>query len=150
MSNWTSPKTWSTEPLLAVDLNTHLRDNLNALKTPPTAVTTMSGPVAITATSLTDVSGMTLQVTTSGGDLSISTHGILQAPAAGWIELRADLNSTSYVLAYSNTTSTYVPLGATYLATALNAGLHTIKLRARVSGGSGNLRIYQFWVREVS
>ena len=29
---WTSPKTWSSEPLTSIDLNTYVRDNQNHLK----------------------------------------------------------------------------------------------------------------------
>ena len=35
---WTTPKTWTSEPLTSEDMNTHLRDNLNAIKSPPTDV----------------------------------------------------------------------------------------------------------------
>ena len=29
---WTAPKTWSSEPLTSLDLNSNVRDNLNHLK----------------------------------------------------------------------------------------------------------------------
>ena len=52
---WTQPKTWTNEPLVAADLNTHLRDNLNALKDLPSYsyqsasdyLTSSQGPVFV-------------------------------------------------------------------------------------------------------
>ena len=33
---WTAPKTWADDELVTANvMNTHIRDNLNALKTPP-------------------------------------------------------------------------------------------------------------------
>ena len=37
-ANWTTPKTWNTgDPLIATDMNTHIRDNFEFIKSPPTA-----------------------------------------------------------------------------------------------------------------
>ncbi len=54
---WTAPKTWAAETLTSSDLNTHLRDNLNALKDPPADYFTSNEATdpSTTSTSFVDV-----------------------------------------------------------------------------------------------
>lgn len=62
---WTTPKTWTNEPLVASDLNTHLRDNLEALKNPPSYSYQSASGYSTTSTTpvLVDSSNMNETIT---------------------------------------------------------------------------------------
>ncbi|MEO1163712.1 MAG: hypothetical protein AAFV98_08020 [Chloroflexota bacterium] len=72
---WTQPKTWSNEPLVASDLNTHLRDNMEALKEPPSANYELDETSDYTTTSTTfvdvDSTNLSLTLDTNGGDVKV-------------------------------------------------------------------------------
>ncbi len=85
---WTSPKTWATGELVtAALLNTHLRDNLEFLKAPPTTVYVLneSSDYTTTSTSFVNVDNtkLALALTTNGGDVLISFHGMLLSSSNG-------------------------------------------------------------------
>ena len=63
---WTTPRTWVTgETVTAALMNTHIRDNLNFLKTnPQSAFAAASADLTLTTTE-TDVTGATVSITTS-------------------------------------------------------------------------------------
>ena len=73
---WTTPKTWADDELVTANvMNTHVRDNLNALKAPPTARYELNrtSDYTTTSTSFVDVDGtkLALTITTSGGDVMV-------------------------------------------------------------------------------
>src|SRR5690349_6213759 len=77
---WTAPKTWTVgEPLTAPDLNAHIRDNMLALKAPPTDLVRLDEPTDYTTTSTVfvpvDTSVLTLSFITFGGDVMIVFFG---------------------------------------------------------------------------
>lgn len=160
---WTTPKTWQVDELLtAADLNTHLRDNLNALKAPPTAHVACAESSDYTTTSTTfvdvDSSKLTLTITTNGGDVMVGFHGAVRS-SDSWGNVYLDVavdgtregGANGLVLAQSNTIN---PVGFVHLVSGLAAGEHTFTLQWRVSGNTGTLFAVdlaaQFWVREVS
>lgn len=145
---WTTPKTWASELLRSSDMNTHIRDNLNALKDPATTTVQTTGVINVTSTSLVDVAGTSASFTTAGGAVLVCGFGRIAAPAAGWIELRASVDAASSVVAYS-ANNAYVPFSF-FLLESVAAGNHTVKMQVRVSGGTGNIQVYQFWAREMS
>jgi hypothetical protein len=56
---WTSPATWVTNQLVtANDLNTQVRDNLNALKNPAGSIVTLTSPISTSSTSFVEVDGV--------------------------------------------------------------------------------------------
>ncbi len=73
---WTVPKSWSNEPLVAGDMNTHLRDNLEALKDPPQGGTDIdnSSDYSTNSTSFVDVDGddFSTEISTHGGDVLVT------------------------------------------------------------------------------
>lgn len=173
---WTEPKTWTAEPLVASDLNTHLRDNLNEIKDPPTdhyepnELTDYS----TTSASFVNVDGtnLALTITTSGGDVMVAFHGYVR-PGNNSDQVYFDVELDTVgnriggddgiiaaMRAASGGTPTRIPISFVRLITGLAAGSHTFKLQWKVSGGTGELYAGagtsgadlhpQFWVREVS
>lgn len=72
---WTTPKNWSATLVTVADLNTHIRDNLNALKTPPQDIYSTGAYAGASTTSSTfvniDATNLSLDITTTGGRLAI-------------------------------------------------------------------------------
>ena len=78
---WTTPKTWSSEPLTSTDLNTYVRDNQNYLKGRVDADAAQyertSGDYTTSSSTLVDVdaTNMSLTITTTGGDVLVTLVG---------------------------------------------------------------------------
>lgn len=175
---WTIPKTWVTgEPLTAGDLNTHLRDNLEALKEPPTDhyAPDETADYSTTSNSFVDVDGtkLALTITTNGGDVLVGFHGTVNGNNTGGVVryLHFDVevdgqrvagDDGAVALGVPASTSVTAPVSFVRLVTGLAAGTHTFKLQWRrnntgVTGtlyagaGTAGLDLHpQFWVREVS
>lgn len=146
---WTTPKTWTTEPLTSLDMNTHIRDNLNALKSPPTVDATPNANNSITATTFVDVPNTTLTLTTTGGDIVVGWTGIFLADVGGSITAAVRFDGTDYTIGLSSAGG-FVPMCGTRLFRTVGAGTHTITLRVRVTSGTGQIQVYQVWAREIS
>jgi hypothetical protein len=170
---WTTPKDWTTDELVtASDLNTHLRDNLNALKSPPSAhfEANESSDYTTTSTSFVDVDAtagkLSLTITTNGGDVLVHFHGSVEngGGSAIFFDVAVDGTRTAgddgILRARASTTTDTVPVSFTRLITGLSAGAHTFKLQWKVgantatlcagAGTSGKDVHPQFWAREVS
>lgn len=144
---WTQPKTWSNEPLVAGDLNTHLRDNLEALKDPPQGGTDIDSATDYSTTSGTfndvDSTDFSSTLTTNGGDVLVT----FVAPIVGNSTLGAffDISVDGVLIggddgitrkAVSTTVDTVCLV---YWVKGLSAGSHTIKLQWRVTGGTATI-----------
>lgn len=168
---WTSPKTWSVgEVLTASDMNTYVRDNLNALKAPPSDNYEANEGANYTTSSATfaDVDGtnLSLSITTTGGDIMIGFVGTLLHTAGNKIFFTVDIGGTDVAAddgiagctpanVVSDTSLSFV-----WLATSQAAGAKTIKLQWKTpaatatlyaGAGTSNGDVHpQFWCREVS
>ncbi len=169
---WTTPKTWVSEPLTSTDLNTHLRDNLDFLKNPPTAVhaadqasdyqTTSASFVAV------DSTHFDFSLTTAGGAVLLSFYGVMRHSDTGaaFMDVAVDGvrqggNDGLVVAHWPTVDNRAISVCFQHLVTGLSAfNAHTFELMWRVAGGSVTLFagagttqrdcIPQFWVREVS
>lgn len=177
MTTWTTPRTWADNDLVdAADLNEQLRDNLEALKDPPSDsyVADEATNYATDSTSWVDVddTNMALQITTHGGDIMIGFHGNLKRKSgnADYACFNVDYNGSKVaggdgILASSQVgPGVPTPVSFVRLLTGLDAGTYTFKLQWKVlTGGVGyGVAMYsgdgdanwdmhpQFWVREVS
>lgn len=168
---WTAPKTWNTNDLVtATDLNTHLRDNLDWLKAPPTAnyVANQASDYTTTSTSFVNVDGtnLSLTITTTGGNVLIGFSGAVSNTAAGSVTyLDVEIDGVRFagddgVVGVAQNIANYsVNAGFVVLKTGLSAGSHTFKLQWKTfnntsklyagAGTAGNDNHPQFWVREV-
>lgn len=163
---WTAPKTWAAgEALSVADFNTHIRDNLNALKTPPTDTLEDEQATDLTTVSTTfvDITNHSLTIVTTGGDILVGARLTLYANG-GAIRLNILLDGVAiyptaadgiaYVLSTQVETVTL-----NELLTGVDAGSHTIKLQWRISAGTASLYraagtagvdiMPQFWAREI-
>jgi len=168
---WTQPKTWSSEPLTSTDLNTHLRDNLEALKDPPSAWVVLDEDADYTTTSTVfvavDDTTLSLTIITNGGDVLAGFMGSFRHLAPNRIALDIDVDGNPH--AGDEGIITFIPSGTGIGASAqsfvrlipgLAAGSHTFKLQWRTASGTATLHAGagvthgnvhpQFWVREVS
>lgn len=73
---WTTPRTWQVDELVTATLmNTHVRDNLNALKAPPSQQIVRDNGARYTTTSTTfvplDATNLVCTLNTNGGDVLV-------------------------------------------------------------------------------
>lgn len=126
---WTTPKTWATGELVtATDLNTHLRDNLNALFT-PNYVEVAINNFSTTSGSYVDVTGASVDITTKGGNLFVWVAG----PPGNNTYLAISIDGGAETLLNYN-----VPAMSGLLRrfTGISAATHTVKLRLKASTGT--------------
>lgn len=167
---WTTPKTWTSEPLTSSDLNTHLRDNLLALKQRGSGNVELdeASQFTTTSTSFVDIDGtvLTLDVTTTGGDVLVGFVGTLEHSANGgrtFFNISVDgvseaaddgIFGTQLDTGARNTAVCFV-----YRLTGLSAGTYTIRPQWKVASGTATLYTGdgtsnedmhgQFWAQEV-
>ncbi len=164
---WTSPKTWTAEVLTSSDLNTHLRDNLNALKEPPDNFYEVNNVSDLTFTTTSwadlDSTNLSLAITTAGGDIRVWFQAAV-SHSSGVAYFSFDLDGTTVNSAddgiarvwQNSAQMIYVEWWFRDVA----AGAHTIKVKAKVSAGTltvfrgqasaGNRIDGMFMVREMS
>lgn len=167
---WNPPKTWTAEPLTSLDLNEQVRDNLEALKDPPSAnyepqettdyLTSSQNFVDV------DSENLAFNLETNGGDVLIGFHGTFYRStfANAFLDVEIDgvrIGGTDGILRfYVDSSGLYEAVSFTRLVTGLDAAPHIFKLQWKVLGldvtlfaGAGTNKadvIPQFWVREVS
>jgi len=160
---WTLPKTWAaTEMITEALLNTHIRDNLNWLKAPPFAQVVLTAQITTTSTSWTDATGLSLNLTTTGGNLMVGFSGLVMSDASGRVvALTVDVDGVN-----QGATDGVLVVEAAVQSTAfvmvlenIDAGAHTIKIRWKTSAGTATMRAEnssawnkvspRFWVREI-
>lgn len=118
-----------------------LRDNLDWLKTPPSARMLASADQSVTSTSYVDLFS-SLSITTKGGAIMLAGTIIAVAPAANSLYLDVVLDGVSQTgvswgVARSAVTSHHV-IPIFWVTTALTAAAHTIKVQAKVSAGTAS------------
>ncbi len=168
---WTAPKTWSVgETLTSSDMNTQIRDNMVALKEPPTDLYEVNeGSDYTTAqTSFVDVdaTNLKLTITTTGGDVLIGFYGMFSfAAIINTVFLNVTKDGT-VIVADDGIQAVQVrhvdhrpAVSFCYLLTSLGAGTYEFRLQWKVTGstvtlyagaGTANADIHpQFWVREI-
>jgi hypothetical protein len=172
--SWEAPKTWVPDELVtAALLNTHLRDNLNALKTPPSDhyECDESSNYSTTSESFVDVdsTNLALSLTTNGGDVLVHFHGVVTASnGIVYFDVEIDDGGTPYrvggddgiiATVVQNLTPGHT-ITFTRLITGLDAGAYVFSLQWKKGSGGATLWAGagtstcdlhpQFWVREVS
>ena len=168
-----TPRTWvALETVTASIMNIHVRDNLNALKDPPTALYILNEAVDYTTTSTSfvnvDATDLALTITTTGGDVMIGFHG--QVVNSGLNKIYFDVNESvgaarlggddGMTMFYMVAASQNAECSFTWLARSLSAAAHTFTLQWKTSAGTATLYAGAgtstfdlhgiFWVREVS
>lgn len=171
---YTTPKTWSSELVTVTDMNTYIRDNMLALKDPPSDnyESDEGADYTTTSTGWAQVDAdWALTITTTGGDVMLGFVCSADNNTAGeqlYFNVYVSSLATRVVgddgictfEMPTSTTSRPQVVSFMFLLTGLSAGSHTFTLQWKVSGGTG--KIYagagtsgydvhpQFWAREVS
>lgn len=144
------------EIVLASQMNT-IQENVLWLQTPPVDTQSISSTTT-TSASFVAVTGVTLTITTTGGDVAIWFSGQMQHDTGGvgsLIDIGVDGtgqgDATNGLAGFTQTTTTYVwPITIFYVKEALAAGSHTFTLRWKTGSGTLTLRTGgQFGVREI-
>lgn len=136
---WTAPRTWAAgEVVTAALLNTHLRDNLDWLKSPAAIHATGATEISTTATGdLVDMTSMSGSLLMTGDKVLVMYRGSVQADASRTITMgvRVDSVTTNFVHRDQVGTS---PREACWHArvAGIAAGTRTISVGWRTSGGT--------------
>lgn len=154
-----TPETWATNEIVkAPKLNRHLRDDMQYLKTPPFTSYTLPAIISTTSTSFVEVTGATVTVTSSGGNMWIAACGESDNSATG--------NTNTFDLAIDGTRQGHATTGLTtivacgiqyadnvnlifFTTTPPSAGAHTYSVYWKVSAGTGRtfLRLFAIEIR---
>lgn len=167
---WTEPITWSNVLSDASDFNEQIRDNLLALKQPPTAhYEANQGSNYSTSGTWANIDGTnwSYNFTSEGGDLLLGFIGSFNtSTGAAVLDVLLDgsriKNSVGGIaIAFSN--NGFRRCSFLYLVQNVAAGAHTISLQWQLSSSpTGSLILYagagtanydlhpRFWVREIS
>lgn len=165
---WVEPITWTNILSNASHFNEQIRDNLLALKAPPTAfheVNEASGDYSTNSSTYSDIdSDLSFTFTTSGGDVLIGFTGSVQATSgAGRMDISIDgtrlANNPSGGVNYLLNGN--LNISFCRWVRGLAAGSHTFTLQymhivgnpIRIPAGFGTASYDlhpRFWVREVS
>lgn len=168
---WTAPRTWVTDEVVtAALLNTHLRDNLIALKDPPSSDYVLNEGADDTTSSTSfgdvDATNLSLTITTVGGDVFVHFHGSFAGLSSGnFVFLDVDVDGVRHgsddgIIQAEALSGDMHAISFSRLITGLAAASHTFKLQWKVSGGTVTLfsgagtsdkdTHPQFWCREIS
>lgn len=141
-ATWTAPRTWSTGELVTASvMNTHVRDNLDWLKTPiDSGNITFAADFTTTSATYVDITGLTTTMTTNGGglDVFLRLNCQVSAPASYVVQLLVDGVSTA-VLGGSAGTDRMTHNFNHHIA-AISAGSHTIKVQIKTAGGTATVK----------
>lgn len=140
---WTTPKTWTAALVTVAELNAHVRDNLAWLKAPTSGVATLAAQITTTSTSFTDATGLSVTMTTSGGNVMCLFTGCVSNSGANQtiLTLDADGDAQGATDGLMTVTANAVSTSASfvYVITGLSAASHTFKIRWRVNSGTATL-----------
>jgi hypothetical protein len=140
-------------------MNTHVRDNLDWLKTPvDSGRVQFASDFATASTSYVDVTDVTTTMTTRGGGLDIYFRASLSNNSPSSTQFQAVIDGSSVDLLgqhFINSTSVSFVMLWSHIA-AIAAGSHTIKIQAKVTAGTTTIRGTTgantdplFYVREI-
>ena len=167
---WTTPKTWSSEPLTSIDLNTYVRDNQNHLKdrldSGASASASGSSNISTTSTEFVDADAdqLSLSLTTHGGDVLLGFTGTVQNSANGaTTSLNVAVDGVNFVgndgvtrhgIARNDENNRYQSLSFVILIRGLSPGAHTFNLRWKTTANNtATIDIVslhpQFWAKEI-
>ncbi len=168
---WTDPKTWVTQTVLtASDLNTEVRDNLNALKTPPKAQYEADEVSDHTRTGAgfadVDATNFKHTIITTGGDVMVGFAGTVRSDtisAEVYFDVTVDgtphAGDDGILVVSQPAAGTALNGSFVIIITGLSAASHEFRLTWKTNGGivtmfagagSPGFDVHpQFWVREI-
>jgi hypothetical protein len=171
---WTTPKTWSSEPLTSTDMNTYIRDNQNHLYNRLEAYASANvdevSDYTTTSTTFEDVDATEGKfqhtITTNGGPVKVGFSGVTLNPGTNgrYAFFDIDVDGSRWagddgITRGDKDQDERQIVSFTALITGLSAGSHVFKLQWKVNAGTltlyagagssdGDLKP-QFWVAEA-
>jgi hypothetical protein len=133
-------------------MNTHVRDNLVALKAPPSDQYTAELSDGTSSATFVDVdaTNLSLTITTTGGDVRIGYNGWCDNTFDLFLDVDIDgarFQNTSNGIMRNNTTNQNMSF--VVVKAGLSAGSHTFKLQFKGDGSNTNSLVStSFWVSE--
>ena len=167
---WTRPKTWSSEPLTSLDLNTYMRDNQNYLRDrlDNSVSRIISADSNFTSSSTVwvdiDSAAFSLTLTTLGGAVLLGFTGNIIVSknrfncyvniAVDGVDHFGDDGVTLHGSSGEGDAHRPKSLGFVVLIPGLSAGSHTFVMRWKAQPGSSVIMMAtsthpQFWAKEV-
>lgn len=154
---WNPARTWVANELVTASImNTHVRDNLNALKSPPSDQ--WNGEIYDGTSSATwgdiDAVNLSLTITTTGGDVRVGYIGMVDNAFVCYFDIAVDGsrqsgNANGYVRAQSPGAPAFSPATFVVVIPGLAAGSHTFTVQYKGDGSNVNsLTSTHFWVSE--
>lgn len=154
-TSWVTPRTWAAGELVTASLlNDHVRDQLNALKSPAyfrCYIDEGSDYSIAATTSFTDVDATDLgaTITTGGGAMLITFQGnFLYSTGTAtflWLSISVDgstlVTDDGIVRAVTGNSVLSFPSTFTWIVPALSAGSHTFRLQWK-TGATGTYIMY--------
>lgn len=152
-TTWVTARTWTAGELITASImNAHVRDNLNALKTPAGGYSVINegSDYTTTSTSFTDIdtTDLSLTFTTAGGDVIIFFCGSMNGGTIGqstFVDIHESVAGTRLggddgllQIVYA-TALNVVPVTICYRATGLSAASHTFKMQWKVTANTATL-----------
>ncbi len=152
-TTWVTPRTWTAGELVTASImNAHVRDNLNALKTPAGGYSVLNSGADIqtTSTSFTDIDATNLIITftTGGGDVILFFSGSMNGGAIAqstFIDIHESVANTrmggddGMLQIVFATALNVVPVTLCWRATGLSAASHAFKMQWKVTSGTATL-----------
>jgi hypothetical protein len=139
---WTAPKTWAGDLLATSDFNLHIRDNLLWLKSPTSVSVTLANAITTTSTSWADATGLSVTMTTNGGNVLVIFTAATKHSADGstWVDLDVDGASQGGTDGIMFRTGTGLRnVSFSWVVEGLSAASHTFKIRWKVSAGTATM-----------
>jgi hypothetical protein len=160
---WTTPRTWVTsEVVSATHMNTHVRDNLNALKTPASAEYNTAVNYTTSNTSMTAVDATNLHhsLATAGGPVMVFVTMTVNVTgtdntAQVKFDLAVDGVEEGLIRAHSRKAGNDLDrtvITLMFMKATLSADTHTFRLKWCIAGTATEATIYdiQMFSREMS
>jgi hypothetical protein len=147
---WTSPATWTAALVTVSQFNQQIRDNLNALKSPPVAVAEPASNYTITTTGFADVDtdDFKCEVTLAGTVALVWFNGTVQhSDTGGTVNFNVSIDNVDAVAndgiicvrPMDFSTSHRMPVSFVYRITGITPGTRTFRLRWKTSGATATL-----------
>jgi hypothetical protein len=147
-TDWVTPRTWSTGELVtAAIMNAHVRDQLNALKSPAYFICEIDEGADYTTTSATftavDGTDLTATVTGAGGNWLIGFSGqcFYSSGSTGFLTLTVAVDGTNYVgddgilQGFGAVAAPVTGVSFTHILRDIAAGSRIFQLRWKSSSG---------------
>jgi hypothetical protein len=147
---WTSPATWTAALVTVSQFNQQIRDNLNALKSPPVATVEPANNYTLSATSFTDVdtNDFKCTVTLAGSVALVWFNGSVQhSDANATINFNVSIDNVDAVAddgiicvrPVDFATSQRIPVSFVFRITGITPGTRVFRLRWKTSGATATL-----------